>query len=241
MKTTRSAISVVGLIFITGCATAPLDGSRNQSNDQQDSQTDNGSPEQSAVIGAVGGALAGCALAALLGQKCADGAKIGAFIGAAIGWSSHSEKVASAQTVNAQAQREGIAVPEREIRLRDYHVHASSTVAQGGGRPLQVVGEITLVGQAQRVPEVIQSMTLIKSNGERASDKPQIAKVERVDGAGQYKAIGVYKIPRGMEQGRYTVQCLLYLDGKEVARRDTAFQVARVGGRETVLALAAAR
>jgi hypothetical protein len=74
---------------------------------------------------------------------------------------------------------------------------------------------------------VVQSMTLFNANGERLSDAPQIAKVENVDGAGQYRAVGVYKIPAGMEQGRYIVQSVLFLDGREVARRDTTFQVAR--------------
>jgi hypothetical protein len=51
--------------------------------------------------------------------------------------------------------------------------------------------------------------------------------VERIDGAGHYRAVGVYKIPRGMEQGQYTVQSVLLLDGREVARRTAMFQVAQ--------------
>lgn len=228
MNKTATSISLASLMFISGCATAP--------NSQNDARQ--GSAGQNAAVGAVGGALAGCALAAILGKKCKDGAALGAVIGAMIGWSSYSEKVASAQTVNTQARREGMVVPENEIRVRDYQVQTSSSVAQAGGNPMKVVGNITLYGQARRTPEVSQSMLLIKANGERASDKPQIARVEQVDGAGQYRAVGVYKIPQGMEQGRYTVQCMLYLDGKAVAQRDTSFQVAQVDGKRVVIALA---
>ena len=216
------------VLFMGGCA-APNQGGNGGNGGN--------STGQNTVAGGAMGALAGCALAAAIGKKCADGAAIGAVVGAAFGWSSSSQKVASAQTVNAQAQREGVPVPYNEIRLRDYQLRTSSSVAQAGGAPIQVVGDIRLIGQSARMPEVVQSMTLLKANGERLSDRPQIARVDRIDGAGQYQAIGVYKIPRGMEQGRYTVQSVLTLDGREVARRDTGFQVASRGGREVVLAL----
>ncbi|MES2261535.1 MAG: hypothetical protein V4724_23700 [Pseudomonadota bacterium] len=214
-------IVVATALLASGCAAPPNNGGR------YDGDAGNGSAGQNAAGGAALGAVAGCALAALAGKKCAQGAAVGALIGAAIGWSTYSEKVATAQTVNAAARREGLQVPEREIRLRDYQVHSSSSVARAGGAPLQVVGEITLYGQSQHVPEVVQSMTLIKANGEKASEQPQIARVERVDGAGQFRAVGVYKIPKGMEQGQYTVQSVLLLDGREVARRNTGFQVAQ--------------
>jgi hypothetical protein len=214
-------IALAGVLAISGCA-APNNGGGNQG------MGGGNSAGQNTAAGAAVGAVAGCALAAALGKRCADGAAIGALVGAAIGWSSSSEKVASAQTVNSQARRDGVAVPDNEIRLRDYQLYPSSRVAQAGGAPLHVVGDIRLIGQSRRVPEVVQSMTLVKANGENASDKPQIAKVEKVDGAGQYKAVGVYKIPRGMEQGQYTVRSVLFIDGREVARRDTAFQVARL-------------
>lgn len=217
----RYGALALAALLLAGCATPqPGDNARGGQ------QNSGGSAGGNAATGAALGAAAGCALAALAGKKCGDGAAIGALIGAAVGWSTYSEKVASAQTVNAAARREGVAVPADAIRLKDYALRASTTVAQAGGAPVQVVGDITLVGQARRVPEVVQSMTLIKANGEAASDRPQIARVERVDGAGQYRAVGVYKIPRGMEQGQYTVQSVLLLDGREVARRRTGFQVA---------------
>ncbi|MFM9434723.1 hypothetical protein ACFDR9_001784 [Janthinobacterium sp. CG_23.3] len=219
-------LALAGVVFVSGCA-APNGGG---------GMGGGHSAGQNTAAGAAVGAVAGCALAAALGKRCAEGAAIGALVGAAIGWSSSSEKVASAQTVNAQARREGVAVPDDEIRLRDYQLNPSSRVAQAGGAPLQVVGDIRLIGQSRRVPEVVQSMTLVKANGENASDKPQIARVEKVDGAGQYKAIGIYKIPRGMEQGQYTVRSVLFLDGREVARRDTAFRVARIDGAAVLVA-----
>jgi hypothetical protein len=192
-------------------------------------QGDSGSQVGNAAAGAAVGAVAGCVLAKAFGKKCAEGAAVGAALGAAIGWTTYSEKVAPAQTVNAEAQREGLAVPRNEIRLKDYQVYSNTATVRGGGEPVKVVGEIKLYGQGARVPEVVQSMTLYKANGEKASDTPQIARVEKVDGAGQYRAVGVYKIPRGMEQGQYTVQSVLLLDGREMARRSAMFQVA--GGR----------
>ncbi|SFU36894.1 hypothetical protein [Pseudoduganella namucuonensis] len=222
MKRTIST-AVAAALLASGCAAPDGDGRQNTSDS-------GGSQGQNAAAGAALGAVAGCALAKIAGKKCAEGAVIGAALGAAIGWSTYSEKVASAQTVNAEAQREGLKVPQNEIRLKDYQVYSTASVARAGGEPVQVVGNIKLYGQGGRVPEVVQSMTLLKANGEKASDKPQIARVERVDGAGQFRAVGVYKIPRGMEQGQYTVQSVLLLDGREVARRTTLFQVAGVPG-----------
>jgi hypothetical protein len=224
MKRTLSLTLIAALL--AGCA-APDNGRYGQRNDGGRSDGNDGSAAQNAAAGAAIGAVAGCALAAIAGKKCAQGAAIGAAMGAAIGWTTYSEKVATAQTVNNEARREGLAVPSNEIRLKQYDVFSSASVARAGGDPVQVVGNIKLYGQSQRVPEVVQSMTLLKANGEKASDKPQIARVERVDGAGQYRAVGVYKIPRGMEQGQYTVQSVLLLDGREVARRTAMFQVAQ--------------
>ncbi len=226
-KTTM--IAMAGVLLVSGCATqngGALGGADNSG----------GSAAQNTAVGAAVGAVAGCVLARLLDKSCADGAAVGGALGAAIGWSTYSEKVATAQTVNAQAKREGLTVPTNEIRLKDYQLHSSSSVAQAGGAPLQVVGDIQLYGQSRRVPEVVQSMTLYK-NGQKASDTPQIAKVEKVDGAGQYRAIGVYKIPRGMEQGQYSVQSVLTIEGREVARRDAGFQVALRDGRAVLVAM----
>lgn len=213
--------SLAGALLLSACAT-PQQGA---------------SAGQSAAGGAAVGALAGCALAALAGRDCAGGAAVGALVGAAFGWSSYSEKVASGQSVNAQARREGVMIPDHQIALQEYRVQPSASVARAGGEPLQVIGDIKLIGQSRYVPDVVQSMTLIKANGENASDTPQIAKVHNVDGAGHYRAVGVYKIPRGMEQGRYTVQSVLFLNGREVARRDISFQVAG-GERQSPLAYA---
>ena len=118
-------------------------------------------------------------------------------------------------------------VPDDEIRLKQYQVWPSSPVARAGGTPLQVIGDIELYGRSRYAFDVVQSMTLFNANGEKLSDTPQIAKVESVDGAGQYRAVGVYKIAPGMEQGQYIVQSVLFLDGREVTRRDISFHVAR--------------
>lgn len=203
--------TISGILLLSACAT-PQQGA---------------SPGQNAAGGAALGAAAGCAVAAMMGRHCVEGAAAGALIGAAAGWSSYSEKVSSARSVNEQARREGMVVPDDEIRLKQYQVWPSSPVALAGGTPLQVIGDIELYGRSRYAPDVVQAMTLFNASGERLSDAPQIAKVENVDGAGQYRAVGVYKIPPGMEQGQYIVQSVLFIDGREVARRDTTFQVAR--------------
>lgn len=224
----RIVCGAVVAALVAGCA-APGGGYQNPGAPAGPQGGSGGSQVGNAAAGAAVGAVAGCVLAKVFGNNCAHGAAVGAALGAAVGWTTYSEKVAPAQTVNAEAQRQGLPVPRNEIRLKDYDVYSSASVVRGGGDPVQVVGNIKLYGQGTRVPEVVQSMTLYKANGEKASDTPQIARVERVDGAGQYRAVGVYKIPRGMEQGQYTVQSVLLLDGREAARRSAMFQVAGAG------------
>ncbi len=180
---------------------------------------------QNAAGGAVIGAIAGCALAAAVDRDCGGGAALGALIGAAAGWSATSDKVASAASVNAEAERQGMRVPARDIVLKDYKLHVSQPVVEAGNGTVQVIGEIRLVGQSLHVPEVMQSMTLVGANGAPASETPQVARVERVDGAGLYRAIGTYRIPRGMAPGLYTVESALYIDGSREARRDVRFRV----------------
>ena len=175
--------------------------------------------------GAIAGAAAGCALAKLVGEKCADGAAIGAVLGAVLGWSVSSEKTGSAQAANTAAKQAGLPVPTNEIRLQQYTLTPSATQVQAGGAALQVVGDITLYGNSARKPDVRQSMVLYQANGEATSDTPQIARLEKVDGAGRYRATGVYKIPRGMAPGPYLVQSELLINGKRVAQRTAGFQV----------------
>lgn len=112
--------------LLAGCAAPDNGGRYGQRNDGSGTGGSNGSTSgsatQNAAAGAAIGAVAGCALAAMAGKKCAQGAAIGAAMGAAIGWTTYSEKVANAQTVNNEARREGLAVPTNEIRLKAYDV-----------------------------------------------------------------------------------------------------------------------
>jgi len=219
-----TVIALASIMALSGCATPPGGtGSASNSN----------SPAANAASGAVVGALAGCGLAVLLKKKCGDGAAIGGALGAALAWTSTSSKVASAQQVNEQSRRAGIAIPVNELRLREYALHPISSTAVSGGE-MKVIGDITLIGQSAQRPEVVQTMILINPDGTNASDTPQRARVEMVDGAGQFQAINTYKIPKGMPQGQYRVSSTLTLNGREVSKRMTGFQVAYLDGKQMV-------
>ena len=88
----KIAVAVAGLFLVSGCATTGQGGSQGQN----------------AAAGAAIGAVAGCGLAVMLGGKCAEGAIVGGVAGAAIGWSYESKKVATAESVNAQARQAGV-------------------------------------------------------------------------------------------------------------------------------------
>ena len=178
-----------------------------------------------AHVVAVGDSIS-CATAKVVGTRCGDTPVPEALIGAAAGWTSYSEKVVDARSVNAQEAREGRTVPMDAVRLRDYRVQVLPGAPGEDGMPVRVVGAIRLVGDASHVPDLVQSMQLRKVGGGSASLEPQTARVERIDGAGQFNAVGVYKIPRRLDQGVYSVESVLYMDGREVARRSVEFRIA---------------
>jgi hypothetical protein len=217
-------VVLASIMTLSGCATPP---------GGPDATSNTNSAGANAASGALVGAVAGCGLALLLNKKCANGALAGGLIGAAIGWSSTSKKTASAQQVNEQSRRAGIMVPVNEVRVRDYALRPASTAVRGGSE-MKVIGDITLIGQSAQRPELVQTMILINPDGSNASDKPQQARVEAVDGAGQYQAINTYKIPKGMPQGQYRVSSTLTLNGREVSKKMTGFQVAYLDGKQTV-------
>ena len=219
-----AVVALASMMTLSGCATAP-GGPKVPANAN--------TPGANAASGALIGAVAGCGLAILLKKKCADGALAGGMIGAAIGWTSTSNKTATAQQVNEQARRAGVMVPVNEVRLRDYALRPASSTATSGGE-MKVIGDITLIGQSVQRPELVQTMILINPDGSNASDTPQRARVEAVDGAGQYQAINTYKIPKGMPQGQYRVSSTLTLNGREVQKKMTGFQVAYLDGKQTV-------
>lgn len=221
-KTTVTVLASV--MLVSGCATPPSGSNPT---------TNGNSQAANAASGAVVGAAVGCGLAILMKKKCADGAVVGGALGAAIAWTSTSNKVASAQQVNDQARRAGVSVPVNEVRVREYSLRPTSSTAVTGGE-MRVIGDITLIGQSAQRPELVQTMILINPDGTNASDTPQRARVEVVDGAGQYQAINTYKIPSGMPQGQYRVSSTLTLNGREVSKRMTGFQVAYLDGKQTV-------
>lgn len=220
-------VFVVSTMALSGCVTAPPNANQNNSPTN---------PSVNAAVTTAMGATIGCVAARLLNKDCATGAVVGGALAiATLVWKATSEKTADATQVNQQARQEGIRVPINEIILKDYKIYPDKTSIVRGNE-MFVVGDITLIGQSSRRPEVVQTMILTLPDGTKASDTPQVAKVEKVDGAGKFTATNNYKIAQGMPQGQYSVESKLTLNGREVvANRKTGFQVAYVDGVQTIM------
>ncbi len=182
-------------------------------------------------LGALIGAAAGCAAFELMGKKCLDGAIIGVAVGAVVGWNYESKKVATAETVNEEARKAGVSVPNNKIVLESYSIAPTTNTVKAGDTVISQ-SDIKLIGRSNRAPDVTETLTLADPQGKEY--KPQTAKVAAVDGAGRYTTTGRFKFPEGSQQGRYTVKSALSLDGNIVANKSYAIQVAYIDGSKII-------
>ena len=211
----KIAIVIAGLFLVSGCATPEQGGSQGQN----------------AAAGAGIGAVAGCGLAVMLGGRCADGAIVGGLAGAVVGWSYESKKVATAESVNTQARKEGVIVPKDKVVLGGYEVVPNTNSVKQGGSVV-TNSTITLLGRSNTPPKVEEKLTLVTPEGKEGT--PQIGKLAAVDGAGEYTSTGKFTIPKGFPQGKYTVKSQLFLDDKVAANKSFNVQVAYVDGNQVI-------
>ena len=210
----KITIAVVGVFLVSGCATTGQDGSQGQN----------------AAAGAAIGAVAGCVLAALAGEKCAKGAVIGATVGAVAGWSYESKKVATAESVNSQALQTGVKVPKNKIVLESYDITSNTNSIQQGD-VVTTNSTIKLIGHSSAAPKIEETLVLVNPEGREGA--PQVGKIAS-DGAGEYKSVGKFSIPKGFPQGKYTVKSALSLDGMVAANRSFKIQVAYIEGSQVI-------
>lgn len=211
----KIAIAIASVFLVSGCATTGQGGSQGQN----------------VAAGAAIGAVAGCGLAVMLGQKCAKGALVGATVGAVAGWTYESKKVATAESVNTQARKDGVVIPDDKVVLGDYKV-APNTSSVRQGDSIVTNSTITLLGRSNTPPKVEERLILVTPEGKEGA--PQIGKLAAVDGAGEYVSTGKFTIPKGFPQGKYTVKSQLTLDDKVAANKTFNVQVANIEGNQVI-------
>ena len=197
------ALAVAGAFLLSACATNP-DGSYRMDD---------------RATGALIGAAAGCAVGAAAngGKGCAVGAAVGATAGFLIGWYFESKKIADAQRVNAEYEKQNkgkaSAVPKNDVVPVKFETNVKTSAPdQSGQKEIQVTSNTDLVGYGDKVPKVEQKYAIYDEKNQLVEEKTE--KMAAVDGAGRYQTSSKFKLPADAKNKNYTVKTTLVSNDK---------------------------
>lgn len=212
-------LPLTAVLVVGGCANMPTNngtgGNSMAGNGQPGSSNQSGcSAAESGVVGALIGGLVG---AATHGER---GALVGAVAGAAVGaagcalYNAHyqSQQIASAQTVErSYTQAHGSLPAQTTVVAYSSGIKPSATVVAGSQAQLE--SKLTVVqGRDAPLPKVDEQVVMLAPDGHQLTKftKPATA----VDGSGEYQTSFTFTLPKGIEQGRYTIQTTALVNGK---------------------------
>ena len=167
-------------------------------------------PVVTGAIGALAGSLFGKGKGHLAGA--AIGAGVGAF--ACMAYNYHSRRVRDAQAVEAQYRRQRGALPT--VNTVDSYQSAlvpGGTVQAGGTVEMQ--SHVTLLRGVHDVsPQLKEQLTLYSPDGKQLVTATK--DVDAINGTGEYESSFGFNLPKGIQEGRYTMSSTLYMDGQKV-------------------------
>lgn len=216
------ALLLTGSLTLGGCATPG-----GNSGPPAGSESGGCNTGIAAAVGAVAGALIGG------GNDTVKGALVGGAVGAlaCVAYNYHVRQVKSAQQVQEdyRAAHQG-KLPQDTVVDR-YETRFSPAVIKPGEKT-ELVSYVQIVqGQDSRTPLVEEAATLYAPNGKAL--KTLRKQVNQDAASGAFQSTFALALPSGVPQGRYRMDTVLYLNGKEVAKRNTHLQVARLNAPDT--------
>jgi outer membrane lipoprotein SlyB len=175
------------------------------------------------VIGGAIGALAGSMFGK--GKGHLAGAAIGAGIGvfACMAYNYHARKVRDAQSVEAQYRRERGQLPTANtIDSYQSELLPGETVKSGSKAAMQ--SRVTLIrGTQAPAPQLKEQLTLFSPDGKQLTTVTKDATA--IDGTGEYETNFDFNLPKGIQDGRYTMRSALYMDGQKVRTNEVPMLV----------------
>lgn len=221
------AFGVASLFLLSACATNP-DGSYKMDD---------------RATGALIGAAAGCAVGAAAkgAQGCAVGAAVGAAAGFMIGWYFESKKLADAQQVNAEYEKQiktsgkgkTVALSKTEVVPAKFETKVQTTPPdKSGQKEIQVTSNTDLVGYGDKVPVVQQKYAIYDEKNNLVEEKTE--KMAAVDGAGRYQTSSKFKLPADAKGKNYTVKTTLVSNDKTY--KENTYKVTLLDNQTLVLA-----
>lgn len=190
------------------------------------------------VTGVLIGAAAGCAVGSAAGSKAGQGCLIGAAIGAAagyfIGWYFESKKLADAQTVNQDYEKQVKAgkiskeyrPPKAAVVPARFETKITHPAAHEPNKnEVQITSSTDLIGYGDRVPEVQQKYAIYDENNHLLQERTE--KLAAVDGAGRYQSQSKFSLPAEAKGKQYTVKTSLVANNQTF--KESSYKVSMLG------------
>ena len=175
------------------------------------------------VVGGAIGALAGSLFGK--GKGHFAGAAIGAGVGvfACMAYNYHSRKVRDARAVEQQYEHDRGALPATNtVDSYQSELLPGQTVQSGGKAAMQ--SRVTLIrGTRAPAPQLKEELTLFSPDGKQLTSVTKDATA--IDGTGEYETNFDFNLPRGIQEGRYTMRSALYMDGQKVRTNEVPMLV----------------
>jgi outer membrane lipoprotein SlyB len=217
---TASLLLASGLLTLaSSCAQVPSQNASTGASGGEQTSVGSCNPLVGGAIGALAGAMFGKGKGHLAGA--AIGAGIGAF--ACIAYNYHSRKVRDAKSVEKQYARERGSLPSSNT-VSDYRSELSPSNTVRSGSSAQMQSRVTVIsGTHDASPQLKEQLTLYSPDGKVLSTVNKQATA--VDGTGEYETNFNFDLPKGIEEGRYTMRSTLFMDGKQVRTNEVPMLV----------------
>jgi hypothetical protein len=208
------------------CVLALVSGCAQMGGPAMSTRADAGSEpahECNPVLGGAIGALAGSMFGK--GKGHLAGAAIGAGIGvfACMAYNYHARKVRDARSVEEQYRHDRGALPaSNTIGSYQSALMPGETVKSGSKAAMQ--SRVTLIrGTQDAAPQLQEQLTLFAPDGKQLTTVTKDATA--IDGTGEYETNFDFNLPKGIQEGRYTMRSALYMNGKQVRTNEVPMLV----------------
>ena len=210
------------LALVSGCAQmggvgmSPRAGSGTRVTDEAPHECN---PALGGAIGALAGSMFGKDKGHLAGA--AIGAGIGAF--ACMAYNYHSRQLRDAHSVEAQYKHTQGALPAgNTIGAYQSALLPGQTVQSGSKAQMQ--SHVTLIrGTRAATPQLQEQLTLFSPEGKQLTTVTKDAAA--INGTGEYETNFDFNLPKGIQDGRYTMRSALYMDGRQVRTNEVPMLV----------------
>jgi hypothetical protein len=182
------------------------------------------------VVGATAGGLIGGSKHGAGGAIA--GAVIGGLAGYTVGWAIDDYKARKTKTAEQVKEQyagstPGSAAPNKVV-AHAYRVTVAPSYAIKRGESVVIVTTFDLIVPEGAPVNVEEERTILKPDGSQLATRRDVYNKD-IDGSGGYEFSNRVGVPKGIDQGYFSVASTLYIDGKNAGSKNSTFQVVKRG------------